>query len=65
MVEVGLLTPPVGLNCYVVAGVRPDIPLQQIFRGVWPFVVADLICVLIFILFPEIVTFLPNLMMAN
>jgi tripartite ATP-independent transporter DctM subunit len=65
MVEVGLLTPPVGLNCYVVAGVRPDIPLQQIFRGVWPFVVADLICVLIFILFPEIVTFLPNLIMAN
>ncbi len=52
MVEVGLLTPPVGLNCYVVAGVRPDIPLQQIFRGIWPFVIADLICVLIFTLFP-------------
>ena len=65
MVEVGLLTPPVGLNCYVVAGVRPDIPLQQIFRGVWPFVIADLVCVLLFILFPGIVTFLPNLMMAK
>jgi tripartite ATP-independent transporter DctM subunit len=61
MVEVGLLTPPVGLNCYVVAGVRPDIPLQQIFRGIWPFVIADLVCVLIFTLFPGIVTFLPNL----
>lgn len=61
MVEVGLLTPPVGLNCYVVAGVRPDIPLQQIFRGVWPFVIADLICVAIFIAFPGIVTFLPDL----
>jgi TRAP-type C4-dicarboxylate transport system permease large subunit len=61
MVEVGLLTPPVGLNCYVVAGVRPDIPLNQIFRGIWPFVVADLVCVLIFTLFPSIVTFLPNL----
>ncbi|MGE0726136.1 MAG: TRAP transporter large permease, partial [Alphaproteobacteria bacterium] len=65
MVEVGLLTPPVGLNCYVVAGVRPDIPLQQIFRGVWPFVIADLVCVGIFILFPGIVTFLPNLMMRG
>jgi len=65
MVEVGLLTPPVGLNCYVVAGVRPDIPLQQIFRGVWPFVVADLACVGLFTAFPQIVTFLPNLMMGN
>ncbi|MGD9805627.1 MAG: TRAP transporter large permease [Hyphomicrobiaceae bacterium] len=65
MVEVGLLTPPVGLNCYVVAGVRPDIPLQQIFRGVWPFVIADLACVGLFTAFPQIVTFLPNLMMGN
>lgn len=65
MVEVGLLTPPVGLNCYVVAGVRPDIPLQQIFRGIWPFVIADLICVLIFTLFPKIVTFLPDLVQGR
>ncbi|BBK33281.1 tripartite ATP-independent transporter DctM subunit [Stella humosa] len=63
MVEIGLLTPPVGLNCYVVAGVRPDIPLQQIFRGVWPFVIADLACVALFIAFPGIVTFLPKLVM--
>lgn len=65
MVEIGLLTPPVGLNCYVVAGVRPDIPLQQIFRGVWPFVIADLACVALFIAFPGIVTFLPRLVMAG
>ncbi|BBK36306.1 C4-dicarboxylate ABC transporter [Allostella sp. ATCC 35155] len=65
MVEIGLLTPPVGLNCYVVAGVRPDIPLQQIFRGVWPFVLADLACVGLFIAFPGIVTFLPRLVMAG
>lgn len=65
MVEVGLLTPPVGLNCYVVSGVRPDIPLQKIFRGVWPFVVADLACVALFTAFPQIVTFLPNLIMAH
>jgi tripartite ATP-independent transporter DctM subunit len=65
MVEIGLLTPPVGLNCYVVAGVRPDIPLQQIFRGVWPFVIADLLCVALFVAFPQIVTFLPDLVMSK
>jgi tripartite ATP-independent transporter DctM subunit len=65
MVEVGLLTPPVGLNCYVVAGVRPDIPLQQIFRGVWPFVIADLLCVALFVAFPGIVTWLPSVIMRG
>jgi tripartite ATP-independent transporter DctM subunit len=65
MVEVGLLTPPVGLNCYVVSGVRPDIPLQQIFRNVWPFVLMDFACVGLFTLFPGIVTFLPNLTMSG
>jgi tripartite ATP-independent transporter DctM subunit len=65
MVEVGLLTPPVGLNCYVVNGVRPDIPLQAIFRGVWPFVIADYLCVGLFTLYPGIVTFLPNMVMSN
>ena len=65
MVEVGLLTPPVGLNCYVVNGVRPDIPIQQIFRNVWPFVLMDFACIGLFTLFPEIVTFLPNLAMGG
>ena len=65
MVEVGLLTPPVGLNVYVVNGVRPDIPLQAIFRGVWPFVLADFACIALFIAFPQVVTFLPSLMMAG
>lgn len=65
MVEVGLLTPPVGLNCYVVNGVRPDIPMQQIFRNVWPFVLMDFACIGLFTLFPGIVTFLPNLAMRG
>lgn len=65
MVEVGLLTPPVGLNCYVVNGVRPDIPMQQIFRNVWPFVLMDFACIGLFTLFPGIVTFLPNLAMGG
>ena len=37
MVEICLITPPIGLNCFVVAGVRPDIPLTSIFRGIWWF----------------------------
>src|SRR5690606_36021102 len=65
MVEIGLVTPPIGLNCFVVNGVRPDIPLEAVFRGVWPFVVADLITVGLLIAFPGIVLYLPELMLRN
>lgn len=65
MVEVGLVTPPIGLNCFVVNGVRPDIPLEQIFKGIWPFVVADFITVAFLIAFPQIVLFLPQLMLRQ
>jgi len=62
MVEIGLVTPPIGLNCFVVNGVRPDIPLSTVFAGVWPFVVADCLTIALLIAMPEIVTFLPNAM---
>lgn len=65
MVEIGLLTPPIGLNCFVVNGVRPDIPLEEVFKGVWPFVLADFITIAILTIFPGIVLFLPQLMIAN
>jgi TRAP-type C4-dicarboxylate transport system permease large subunit len=65
LVEICLVTPPVGLNCYVVNGVRPDIPLQDVFRGVWPFVAADLAVIALFYVFPEIVLFLPNAMFGK
>ena len=61
MCEVCLITPPVGLNCYVVAAVRPDIPLGDVFRGITPFFVMDALTVAIFLAFPEIVLWLPNL----
>ena len=64
MVEIGLITPPVGLNVYVVGGIRSDIPTHAIFRAVTPFVVIDLITVALLILFPGIVLFLPDLMMG-
>ena len=61
MCEVCLITPPVGLNCYVVAAVRPDIPLGEVFRGILPFFLADVATVGLFLAFPEIVLWLPNL----
>jgi len=65
MVEIGLVTPPIGLNCFVVNGVRPDIPLSDVFKGIWPFVVADFITVGVLIAFPGIVLFLPEMMINN
>ena len=60
MCEVCLITPPVGLNCYVVAAVRPDIPLGDVFRGIGPFFAADAATIGLFLAFPEIITWLPN-----
>ena len=65
MCEVCLITPPIGLNCYVVAGVRPDIPLQSVFRGIGPFFLADLVTLGVFLAWPEVITWLPNLMLKT
>lgn len=62
MAEVCLITPPIGLNCFVVNGVRPDIPLGDVFRGIAIFFVADVITIAALVMFPEIVLFLPDLM---
>ncbi|MDO6481023.1 TRAP transporter large permease [Shimia thalassica] len=62
MAEVCLITPPIGLNCFVVNGVRPDISLGQVFRGIALFFIADVITIAVLLAFPEIVTWLPNLL---
>ncbi len=59
LIEVGMITPPIGLNVFVLHGMVPDLPLRTIFRGVAPFLVADAIRIVLFILFPGIVTWLP------
>ncbi len=59
--EMGLITPPVGLNVYVMKGMT-DVPLQTIFRGVTPFLLADVVHVGLLIAFPAISLFIPNLM---
>ena len=60
--EMGVITPPVGVNVYVVYGVAKDVPLQTIFRGVIPMVLALLICNVIILFFPQIALYLPSLM---
>jgi len=60
--EIGLLTPPVGLNVFVIKGVAPDVPIGTIFRGIFPFLIADLCHVAILIAFPQIALFLPSMM---
>ena len=64
MAELCLITPPIGLNCFVVAGVRPDISAQDVFTGASPFFVADVVTVAVLIAFPGIVLWLPNLLVA-
>ncbi|MFO7559590.1 MAG: TRAP transporter large permease [Desulfobacterales bacterium] len=60
--QIGVITPPVGINVYVVNSVARDVPLQVIFKGVLPLLLALLIGTLIMIPFPQIATFLPELM---
>jgi len=62
MAELCLITPPIGLNCFVVAGVRDDIPVQEVFRGCIPFFIADIITIGGLLAFPSIITWLPSLM---
>jgi tripartite ATP-independent transporter DctM subunit len=61
MAEFCLITPPIGLNCFVVAGVRPELSVQDVFRGVTPFFVADAVTIALLVAFPGIVLWLPSL----
>ncbi|MFH1081733.1 MAG: TRAP transporter large permease [Pseudomonadota bacterium] len=60
--EMGVITPPVGINVYVVAGVARDVPLQVIFKGTSYMLIALLATAILLVLFPQIATFLPSLM---
>ena len=61
MAEFCLITPPIGLNCFVVAGVRDDITVQDVFKGVTPFFIADAFTIAGLVAFPGIVLWLPSL----
>jgi TRAP-type C4-dicarboxylate transport system permease large subunit len=62
MCEICLITPPIGLNVYMVRGVAPDIPLEDMFKGVMPFLAMDILTLIILVIFPQIATFLPSRM---
>jgi len=61
VLNIGVLTPPLGLSVYIISGVVKDVPIQQIFRGVIPAVLTMVAFTIILVIFPEIVTFLPSL----
>jgi len=65
MGEICLITPPVGLNVYVVNSVAPDIPIHEIFIGITPFLITDFVTLALLIIFPQITLFLPSLMLAG
>ncbi|PTW62451.1 tripartite ATP-independent transporter DctM subunit [Breoghania corrubedonensis] len=62
--EIGLITPPVGLNLYVINGIAPDITLGQILRGALPYVLCMVLGIVLLCVFPEIATWLPRAMMG-
>jgi TRAP-type C4-dicarboxylate transport system permease large subunit len=64
-VELGLIHPPVGMNVFVIKSVVKDVSFTTIFKGVIPFVVTDIVRLIILIAFPLLATWLPQHMMAR
>lgn len=62
--EIGLVTPPVGLNLYIVKGIAPDVPLSQVLWGVLPFVIIEVIVIALVAAFPQLALWLPNQMIG-
>ena len=61
MAELCLITPPIGLNCFVVASVREECSVQDVYRGTTPFFIADVVTIAVLIAIPGIVLWLPEL----
>jgi len=62
VLEMGLISPPVGINVFVVKGVAEDVPMYRIFAGILPFWGAMIVCIALLIAFPQIALILPNTM---
>jgi tripartite ATP-independent transporter DctM subunit len=63
--EIGLITPPVGLNLYVINGIAPDVPLPTILRGALPFMLCMVLGIVLLCIFPEIAMWLPVALMGQ
>ena len=61
IIELGLITPPIGVNVFVLYGIAGNIPMRTIFRGILPFFMAEIVCVAILVLFPDLVLWLPRM----
>jgi TRAP-type C4-dicarboxylate transport system permease large subunit len=59
--EMGVITPPVGVNVFVIKGIAPEVPLQLIFKGIFPFLYALILLAVVILFVPEIATWLPSL----
>lgn len=64
MTEIGMVTPPIGMNVYAISGIVPDVPITTIFKGIIPFLIADICHVMLLLFVPAVVTFLPTLLMG-
>jgi C4-dicarboxylate transporter DctM subunit len=62
--ELGLITPPVGLNLFVINGITPDVKLPTILKGAFPFMLCMVLAILILCVFPELATWLPTKLMG-
>ncbi len=62
--EIGLISPPIGLNLFVINAIAPDIPTKEILWGALPYVLVMLLAIVILCVFPGIVTWLPNQMLG-
>ncbi len=63
--EAGLLTPPVGMNLFILQGLRPEYPFMQIVKGCMPFFLVLMVIIFVMIAFPQLITFLPGTMMGR
>lgn len=60
VLEMGMISPPVGINVFIVKSIAPEVPMGEIFRGIWPFWFAMALMIVLLILFPQIALFLPQ-----
>ncbi|MBT8362815.1 MAG: TRAP transporter large permease subunit, partial [Deltaproteobacteria bacterium] len=64
VMEMGQITPPIGVNVFAIHSVAKDVPMEKIFAGIVPFFIGMIICVAILVAFPQIALFLPSLLFS-
>lgn len=65
VLEMGMISPPVGINVFVVKSIAPEVPMRTIFRGIWPFWFAMAAMIALLVAFPGIAMFLPDTMLGS